>query len=98
MWKREYDGTYAEDEGTDAEPDGLVRPLAEVRDEDDDDHDGEVVAAGDEAAAHAGEAEASLERRDDDVHESVDCHALRDDEDGEEECVSLDVVAALLLK
>ena len=72
-----------------------MRLLAEVRDEDDNDHDGEVVAAWDEATTDAGEPEAAFEGGDDHVDEAVNCHTLSDDEDGEEEGVADDVITAL---
>lgn len=72
-----------------------MRLLAEVRDENDNDHDGEVVAAGDEATTDAGEPEAAFEGGDDHVDETVDGHTLSDHEDGEKEGVADDVIAAL---
>lgn len=72
-----------------------MTPLTDIRHEDDDDHDGEVETAGDEAAADAGKVVATFERRDDHVDEAVDGHALRDDEGGQKHEVADGVVADL---
>lgn len=95
MRQRKEQGPHPKDERPHAQPPRLVALLPEVGDEDDDDHDGEVVAAGDEAAAGAGQAEAPLERGGDHVDDPVDGHALGDDEEAEEQEVALGIIEAL---
>ena len=59
-------------------PSAFVSALAEVRDGQQAEEDGEVVGAGQDAQLHGGEHEAALERGEDDGDERVDEHRLHD--------------------
>ena len=82
--EREKQRPQSKDESPRTDPLWFVTFFSEVRDEHDDDHDREVVAARDETGAGACQVEAALQRRGDDVHDAVDRHSLSDGKDTDE--------------
>ena len=85
MRQREDERAQGKHQRPASEPDGLVSAVAEVRHKRDDDHDREVVRAGDGATAHAGQVEPSLQRRGHHVDKPVDRHPLCDGEQTKEQ-------------
>lgn len=63
------------------QPPRFMRPLPEVRHEDDDEQDPEVVRARDKATLNAGEVEPAFERGRHHVNDAVDGHALGEAEE-----------------
>ena len=95
MWKRKDNGAQTEDHRPPAHPQRLATPLREVRHERAHDQVADVVRRHHEAAADAGEAEASLQRRQDDVQVAEYRHVLDEREEAEEHQVAFGVVENL---
>lgn len=81
MGQRKEEAAHTEYQSSDAQPDGLVGPLSEVCDEDDDGQGSQIVHARDGPTASAGQVESLLQCGRDHVDESVYCRTLSDAEE-----------------
>ena len=85
MWQCKEYVPHQEDEGPSSKDSRFVAFFSKVRNEEEDDEDGEIVRTRDEAALCTREMEASFQRRSGDVNESVDRHTLTDGKQADKE-------------